>query len=165
MNRWYMHNPESARVNESHKLLRDFEIQTDYLISARRPDLVIVNQRKENLQNSGLCRSEWPQDKTERNRKTVEHESDGDTNCDWCTRYSHQRIGTGIERLGNKRTHGDHPNYSIVEYWEMSWRFEETSCYSNFRKRPSVSTGVKNSQERIIIILKKRKLIKRNRIE
>ena len=33
---------------ETHKLLWDFEIQTHRLISARRPDLVIVN-KKENL--------------------------------------------------------------------------------------------------------------------
>ena len=28
---------------------------------------------------------------------------------------SHQKIGTGTGRLGNTRTSGDHPNYSIVE--------------------------------------------------
>ena len=28
---------------------------------------------------------------------------------------SHQRIGTGNGGLGNKRTSGDHQNYSIVE--------------------------------------------------
>ena len=39
-NKWYMHN-------ETHKLLWDFEIQMDYLISARQPDLVIVNKRRE----------------------------------------------------------------------------------------------------------------------
>ena len=38
----YMHNPESVQENETNKL-RDFEIQTDHLISARRPDEVIVN--------------------------------------------------------------------------------------------------------------------------
>ena len=37
-----MHNPESVLENEMHKVPWDFEIQTDYLISARRPDLVIV---------------------------------------------------------------------------------------------------------------------------
>ena len=34
----------------------------------------------------------------------MEHESDGDTNCHWCARYSHQRIGTGTGGLRNKRT-------------------------------------------------------------
>ena len=33
-----MHNPASVLENDTHKLLRDFEIQTDHLISVRRPD-------------------------------------------------------------------------------------------------------------------------------
>ena len=45
----------------------------------------------------------------------MEHESDGDSSCNWCTRYSHQRIGKGTGGLGNKRTSGDRPNYDIVE--------------------------------------------------
>ena len=32
--------------NDSHKLLWDFYIQTDHLISARRPDLIIINIKK-----------------------------------------------------------------------------------------------------------------------
>ena len=47
MNKWYMPNPESVLANETHKFLRDFEIQTDHLLSARRPDLVIVKKKKE----------------------------------------------------------------------------------------------------------------------
>ena len=39
-----MRNPESIQENETHKLLWDFDIQTDYLISSRRPDLVIINK-------------------------------------------------------------------------------------------------------------------------
>ena len=34
MNKWYMNNPESAVEKDTHKLLWDFDIQTDYLISA-----------------------------------------------------------------------------------------------------------------------------------
>ena len=55
MNKWYMHNPASVLKHETHKLLWDFDIQTDHLISARRPDLIIINKKKENLQNCGLC--------------------------------------------------------------------------------------------------------------
>ena len=40
-----MHNPASVPENETNKLLWDFEIQTDQLISARRPDLVITNKK------------------------------------------------------------------------------------------------------------------------
>ena len=31
--------------NEMHKILRDFEMETDHLISTRRPDPVIVNKK------------------------------------------------------------------------------------------------------------------------
>ena len=39
-NKWYMHNPAPVLENDSHKLLWDFNIQTDHLIPARRPDLI-----------------------------------------------------------------------------------------------------------------------------
>ena len=45
-NKQYMHNPASVIENNTHKLLWDFDIQTDYLISARRPDLIIINKKK-----------------------------------------------------------------------------------------------------------------------
>ena len=41
-----MHNPASALENDTHKLLWDFNIHTDHLISARRPDLIIINKKK-----------------------------------------------------------------------------------------------------------------------
>ena len=41
-----MHNPAPVLENDSHKLLWDFNIQTDPLISARRLDLIIINKRK-----------------------------------------------------------------------------------------------------------------------
>ena len=60
-NKWYMHNPESILEDETHKLLCDFEIQTDQQISARRPDLIVINNKKENLQNCWLCCPGRPQ--------------------------------------------------------------------------------------------------------
>ena len=63
----------------------------------------------------------------------MEHESDGDTNCNLYAWYSHQRIGTEIGGLGNKRTYEAYFNYSIVEIGKNTtkspgdlWRF-----YSN----------------------------------
>ena len=41
-----MHNPAPVLENDTHKILWDFDIQTDHLISARRPDLIIINQKK-----------------------------------------------------------------------------------------------------------------------
>ena len=45
----------------------------------------------------------------------MELESDIDTNYTWRVWHNHQRDGTGTERLRNKWTSGDHPNYWIVE--------------------------------------------------
>ena len=45
-NKGYMYNPASILENEIHKLLWDFDIQTDHLISARRPDRIIINNNK-----------------------------------------------------------------------------------------------------------------------
>ena len=41
-----MHNPAPVLENDTHKLLWDFNIQTDHLIPARRPDLIIINNKK-----------------------------------------------------------------------------------------------------------------------
>ena len=45
-NKWCMHNPEPVLENYTHKFLWDFNIQTDHLIPARRPDLIIINKKK-----------------------------------------------------------------------------------------------------------------------
>ena len=45
----------------------------------------------------------------------MEHESDGDTNCNWRTRCSHQMIGTRSGGLVDNRTNEDHPNYSLIK--------------------------------------------------
>ena len=67
-----------------------FDIQTDHLISARRPDLIIINKKKKNLQNCRLWCPSWPQSKTE-------------------------RIIEGPWRFGSWWPSGDHPNNSIIE--------------------------------------------------
>ena len=41
-----MYYPAAVLKNDTHKLLWDFDIQTDHLISARRPDLIIINKKK-----------------------------------------------------------------------------------------------------------------------
>ena len=42
-----MHNPAPVLQNDTNKLLWDFEIHTDHLISAKRPDLIIIKKKKE----------------------------------------------------------------------------------------------------------------------
>ena len=42
-----MHNPAVVPENDTHKLLWDYDLQTDHLISARRPDLIIIIKKRE----------------------------------------------------------------------------------------------------------------------
>ena len=44
--KWYEHEPESVSENEDYKILWDFSIQTDHVIEARRPDLVVVDKKE-----------------------------------------------------------------------------------------------------------------------
>ena len=41
-----MHNPAPVIENATHKLLWDFNIQTDHLIPARRPGLIIIKKKR-----------------------------------------------------------------------------------------------------------------------
>ena len=41
-----MHNPAPVLENDSHKLLWDFNIQTNHLIPTRISDLIIINKKK-----------------------------------------------------------------------------------------------------------------------
>ena len=76
--------------------------------------------------------------------KTMEHEEDGDTNCNRWAQNDLQMLSKGTGRLGNQ-TSGFHPDYSNfldqAECWNEARRLEETYC-----ERLSAYAGVKNSQ-------------------
>ena len=65
-NKWYMHNPSPVLENNTHKLLWDLDIHTDHLISARRPDVVIINNKKRDLAKLSTLLSRLTQNRTER---------------------------------------------------------------------------------------------------
>ena len=44
--KWYEHEPECVLENEDYKILSDFSIQTDHVIEAWRPDLVVVDKKE-----------------------------------------------------------------------------------------------------------------------
>ena len=44
--KWYNHEPNTVEENEDYKLLWDMAIQTDRVISARRPDIVIIDKKE-----------------------------------------------------------------------------------------------------------------------
>ena len=46
----YEHNPQSVVENDKCKILWDFTIQTDHYITARRPDIVVVDKDKKTCQ-------------------------------------------------------------------------------------------------------------------
>ena len=41
-----MHNPAYVIENDTHALLWDFDIETDHLISARRPDIIMIKKKR-----------------------------------------------------------------------------------------------------------------------
>ena len=47
-----MYKPESILENETHKILLDFKRQRDYLISARRPKLRLINKTNKKKKNT-----------------------------------------------------------------------------------------------------------------
>ena len=68
----------------------------------------------------------------------MEYESDGNIVWDWYARYSHQKIGTRTGKLGNGRTHGDRPKYSIVDIGQ------NTKKSPGLRKLAVTHTPVRN---------------------
>ena len=92
-----MHNPTPVLENDTHILLWDFDIQTDHLIPARRPDLIIINKIKiiykivdfAVLVNHRIYLKESEKKDKYLNlarelKKTVEHESNYCANCYCC---------------------------------------------------------------------------------
>ncbi len=77
--------------------------------------------------------------------KTMKHESNGDTNCNRCARYSHQRTGSGTRGLGNKRTRRDHPNFYIIENSENTEKSP-----GDLRRLAVTQTPVKNHQLKLM---------------
>ena len=98
-----MHNPAPFLENDTLKPLWDFDIQTDHLIPARRPDLIIINKKKKKKKKK-ICKivdfavptdhrinlkgSEKKDKYLDLAEKTLEHESNDCANCDWCVRHN-----------------------------------------------------------------------------
>ena len=68
----YTHKPESVQENNTHKIHRDFEVQTDHLVLARRPNRVIINKNN-NKKKGKFYRTGRPQEKIKENEKRDEY--------------------------------------------------------------------------------------------
>ena len=141
-----MHKPSSV--------LWDFDIQTDHLISARPSDLIIINKKERTYGIVDFAIPADPRIKLKESEKkdkylapclgiekTTEHESDNYTNRDWCFWYSHQSIIKGAKGLGNKKTSGNHPNYSIIEIGQNTEKSP-----GDLRRLAVIQTPVKDHQ-------------------
>ena len=93
-----------------HKIFWNFGIQTDPLIPARRPDSrqkkkitnqilnfavtdnhrVKIREKEKKRQIFSSCKG---------TKKDMEHECEGDTNCNWCTWNDPQKCLKGLEEL------------------------------------------------------------------
>ena len=155
-----MHNPAAVLENDTHKLRWDFDIQPDHLISARRPDLIVINKKKR------TCKIVDFAVPTDHRIKLKECEKK-DKYLDLARKLKKNMKVTiirivisafctvtkgplkGVEDLevgGRVATLQATYCWERPEYWEESWRLEETCCHSNFRERPSDNTDGKNTQ-------------------
>ena len=158
-NKWYMHNPAPLLENDTHKLLCDFDIYTDHLISARWQDLILINNKKREFAKLStllsLLTTELNMEECEKKdkyldvarelKKTMEHESDDCTNCDWCFWHSTGRIINGPGGFGSWRTSGDHPNDSIIEDDQNTEKCPG-DCHSKSSKKSSADADVNYSK-------------------
>ena len=71
----------------------------------------------------------------------MEQENNSDTDYDWCSWYSHQRIITGTRGFGNKKTRGDHPNCYIIVNGQNT-----DECPRALRRLAVTQTPVKDHQ-------------------
>ena len=160
---WYIHNPESVVENDTYKLLWDFEIQMDHLISARQPDRIIFNKKERNcrivyfavLVDHRIKLKEYEKRDKYLNfarelKKAVEYESDDYTNCNWWSWYTHQRIGIRTGWLGNNGTDGDCPNYGMVEIGQNTEKspgdLRRLAVTQTPVTKPSANADVENCQ-------------------
>ena len=161
-NKWYMRILKSVQENETHKLLWDFETQTDHLILARRPDLVII-YKKENLPNSELCRPVRPQSIY---KKKVKREISTETLLDnkkiinklWNMRVTVIRIiigvlGTiskglvkGMEDVEIRGQVEVIQTTALLRTARILRRVQKTCSHSKSSERLSANAGVKNIQ-------------------
>ena len=146
-NEWYMHNPAPVLENDTHKLLWDFDIHTDHLISARRSDLMIIKKKR----TCKIVDFAVPADHRIKLKECEKKDKYLDLARELKKLWNMQvtivpivigAFGTvkkgitkGTRGLGSWRTGGDHPNDSIIENGQNT---------GDFRGLAVTQTPVKN---------------------
>ena len=128
--------------NNNNNLLWDSEMHTDHLISARRPDLIIIN-KKEKKRICKIVDFAVPADHRiklkECEKKNKYFDLARELKKLWNMKVTWKLAD---EWRPSKRQH----YRRWPEYWEEFWRLEETFYHSNSSEKPSTDTDVKNSK-------------------
>ena len=162
-NKWCMHNPAPVLENATHKLLWDFDIQTDHLIPARRPDLIIINKKKRTCK---IVNFAVPADHRINLKECEKRDKYLDLARElkklWNMQVTIIPMVIGAFETVTKgllkgledewRPSKWQQCWERPEYQEESWRLEETCCLSDSSEKPSANADVKSSNEWIIII-------------
>ena len=159
-NKWYIHNPAPVLENNTHKLLWDFDVQTDHLISARRPDLIIINKKRRTCKIVDFA---VPADhriklkECEKKDKYLEHARELKKLWNMQVTIIPIVIGAfgtvtkgllkGLENFEVGRRVGTIQTTILLRTARILRRVQETCCHSNPRERPSANADVKNSNE------------------
>ena len=113
-----MLNPPSAKRNETHKLLWDFDIQTDHLISTRRSDLIIINN------NNSIVDFDVPANHRVKLKESKKKDKYLDLARELKELWNMKvmiipivigALGTVTEGIGKNMMSGDYPNNYIIE--------------------------------------------------
>ena len=125
-----MHNPAPILENNTYKLLWDFDIHIDHQISARRPDLIIINKKRKKEKKKRTCKIvdfAVPADhriklkECEKKDKYLDLARELKKLWNMPVTIIPIAIGAfwtvtkGTGGLGSWRTSGDYPNYYIIE--------------------------------------------------
>ena len=149
-----MLNPPAVLDIDIHKLLWDFDIQTNHLISARRQHITDINKKKRTCEMMDFA---VPADY----RMKLKESKKKDKNLDLAREFKKKiwnmkvmiipivisAFGTVTWKLEDEwRPSKLQHCWERPEYWEESWKLEETCCHSYSSERPSANADVKKSK-------------------
>ena len=93
--------------DDTHKILWDFEIQTDHRIPVRRPDKKKKKEKKKRKRKKSKNVKDIQVLRTCKKTQKKNKLCDGDSYCNWCASNSLQKFGKKTGRVGNRRINRD----------------------------------------------------------
>ena len=150
MKKWYMNNTASALEIVTHKLLWDFDIQTDHIFSVRRSDIIIMKKKRRTVLADHRIKVK------ESGKQSKHQELVSELKKLWSMKVTIIPIiisafGTvtkgllkGLEDLYLMMT-GDHPSYYFIENGQNTEKSPE-----DLRRVDATQTLVQNHQVRLL---------------